>query len=148
MDHESVKQLIHVRSDQDKYVNEHGVLRGVYFTQVKDYRPNSKNQFKCRNTGQYVPFENVNDDFCDCDDGTDEPSTSACPMGTFYCDTQFPKSSINSIPSGKLNDGICDCCDGSDEWLLVKNHKLVSQSQSNNLRHYVKLCPNLCITIR
>ncbi|CAH3937676.1 unnamed protein product [Pieris brassicae] len=124
MDHESVKQLIHVRSDQDKYVNEHGVLRGVYFTQVKDYRPNSKNLFKCRNTEQYVPFENINDDFCDCDDGTDEPSTSACPMGTFYCDTQFPKSSINSIPSGKLNDGICDCCDGSDEWLLVNNHKL------------------------
>ncbi|CAG4946209.1 unnamed protein product [Colias eurytheme] len=144
LDHASVKELVHVRSEHDKYINDNGIIRGVYFAQVKDYRPNSKNEFKCRNSEQHIPFEFVNDDFCDCDDGTDEPSTNACPAGVFYCDTQFPKSSINSIPSGLLNDGICDCCDGSDEWLLAGKQKLLGQSEPHNIRHHVKSCPNLC----
>lgn len=28
-----------------------------------------------------VPWERVNDDFCDCPDGSDEPGTSACAKG-------------------------------------------------------------------
>ncbi|CAK1543788.1 unnamed protein product [Leptosia nina] len=144
LDHESVKQLIHVRSEHDKYINENGLLRGVYFNQVKDYRPDSKNEFKCRSSKQQIPFEYVNDDFCDCDDGTDEPSTNACPSGIFYCDTQYPKSSINSIPSGQVNDGICDCCDGSDEWILAGKQRLVRQNGPHNIRHYVTVCPNIC----
>jgi len=27
---------------------------------------------------QSIPFARYNDDFCDCDDGSDEPGTSAC----------------------------------------------------------------------
>lgn len=54
-------------------------------------------------------FSVVNDDFCDCEDGTDEPGTSACPNGQFYCDMN------TVIPSSMVDDGICDCCDGTDE---------------------------------
>lgn len=31
-----------------------------------------------------VPWERVNDDFCDCPDGSDEPGTSACSQGKHH----------------------------------------------------------------
>ncbi|VVD05247.1 unnamed protein product [Leptidea sinapis] len=142
MDHEKVKHLVHLRSEHDKYINDNGLIRGVYFTYIREYRPDTNNEFKCRKTEQRIPFENLNDDFCDCEDGTDEPSTNACPSGIFYCDTQFPKVTINSIPSSRVNDGICDCCDGSDEWM--NKSKLLGHKTKNNIRHYVSKCLNIC----
>ncbi|KAJ6379867.1 hypothetical protein OIU76_016512, partial [Salix suchowensis] len=69
---------------------------------------------KCRNGSKKFIRAQLNDDFCDCPDGTDEPGTSACPHGKFYC------VNVGHLPvslhSSKVNDGICDCCDGSDEY--------------------------------
>lgn len=50
----------------------------------------------------------VNDDYCDCPDGSDEPGTSACegrPHAYFYCrnDGHIPAR----ILSSRVNDGIC-----------------------------------------
>lgn len=59
----------------------------------------------------------LNDDYCDCLDGSDEFQTSACSY--VVSKTQFKcKNSefLNkTIPLSRVNDGICDCCDGSDE---------------------------------
>merc|ERR1712172_124393 len=52
-----------------------------------------------------------------CLDGSEEPGTSACPTGKFYCAQRGFKPFL--IPSSRVNDGICDCCDGADEWAQV-----------------------------
>lgn len=60
----------------------------------------------------------VNDDFCDCLDGSDEPGTSACAgvgSSQFYCENKNYGGPGKFIPSSRVFDGICDCCDGSDE---------------------------------
>lgn len=68
----------------------------------------------CRDS---LPVEYINDDYCDCLDGSDEDKTSACSNGIFQCDAE-----LLQLPSMYVNDGICDCCDGSDE----KNNPMVS----------------------
>ncbi|KAI9922434.1 hypothetical protein PsorP6_000624 [Peronosclerospora sorghi] len=75
-----------------------------------------------------LPSRRVNDNFCDCDDGDDEPGTAACShvlSSQFYCANEgfFPET----IPTSRIQDGVCDCCDGSDEQLNSKS-----------------LCPNTC----
>ncbi|AQK89274.1 glucosidase 2 subunit beta-like isoform X2 [Zea mays] len=69
---------------------------------------------KCRDGSGRFSREQLNDDFCDCPDGTDEPGTSACPEAKFYC--KNAGHTPVTIFSSRVNDGICDCCDGSDEY--------------------------------
>ncbi|KAM7277377.1 hypothetical protein ACFE04_019243 [Oxalis oulophora] len=68
---------------------------------------------QCKDGSKSFTKDRVNDDYCDCVDGTDEPGTSACARAKFYC------RNLGSIPkfifSSRVNDLICDCCDGSDE---------------------------------
>ncbi|KAI5661797.1 hypothetical protein M9H77_21120 [Catharanthus roseus] len=79
----------------------------------------------CKDGSKSFSRERINDNFCDCPDGSDEPGTSACPSGKFYC------RNVGSTPrflySSLVNDHICDCCDGSDEYDGIVN------------------CPNTCI---
>ncbi|ESO97115.1 hypothetical protein LOTGIDRAFT_226808 [Lottia gigantea] len=86
--------------------------RGVPASKASYYKPGET--FKCITDGKTIPFEYINDDYCDCDDGSDEPGTSACPMMMFYCENKGHKPEY--ILSSRYNDGICDCCDGSDEF--------------------------------
>jgi len=82
--------------------------------------------FRCldRSSRTKVGLARVNDDFCDCPDGSDEPGTSACPNGRFYCRNIAFRGTF--IPSSRVDDGLCDCCDGSDEVSLVQcQHPLV-----------------------
>ncbi|XP_015344544.1 glucosidase 2 subunit beta isoform X3 [Marmota marmota marmota] len=86
--------------------------RGVALTNHHFYEESKP--FTCLDGSATIPFDQVNDDYCDCKDGSDEPGTAACPNGSFHCTNTGYKALY--IPSNRVNDAICDCCDGTDEY--------------------------------
>ncbi|XP_006004085.1 glucosidase 2 subunit beta [Latimeria chalumnae] len=86
--------------------------RGVSLTNRQFY--DDSKPFICLDGSMTISFERVNDDYCDCNDGSDEPGTSACQNGQFHC-TNAGYRPLN-VPSSRVNDGICDCCDATDEY--------------------------------
>lgn len=86
--------------------------RGVSLSKASLYLPTK--DFTCFDGTATIPFIHVNDDYCDCFDGSDEPGTPACLNGVFHC-TNAGHRPLN-IPTSRINDGFCDCCDGTDEY--------------------------------
>ncbi|KAM8793862.1 glucosidase 2 subunit beta [Eudromia elegans] len=86
--------------------------RGVPLSQLHFYE--DPERFTCLDGSATVAAAWVNDDYCDCADGSDEPGTAACPDGHFHCSNVGHRP--QDIPSGHVNDGVCDCCDASDEY--------------------------------
>lgn len=87
-------------------------LRGVD-PRLKQYYQPADGSFSCLDGKKAMPLAWVNDDFCDCFDGSDEPGTAACPNGRFYCANVGSQPSI--LNASFVDDGVCDCCDGTDE---------------------------------
>uniref|UniRef100_A0A4W5K9B5 Glucosidase 2 subunit beta n=1 Tax=Hucho hucho TaxID=62062 RepID=A0A4W5K9B5_9TELE len=86
--------------------------RGVPLSSEQFYEENKP--FTCLDGSSTIPFDRINDDYCDCRDGSDEPGTAACPNGSFHCTNAGFRPAF--IPSSRINDGICDCCDTTDEY--------------------------------
>lgn len=86
--------------------------RGVSLSKASLY--SATKDFTCFDGTVTIPFSYVNDDYCDCFDGSDEPGTSACLNGVFHCTNAGHRP--QNIPSSRVNDGVCDCCDGTDEY--------------------------------
>lgn len=76
--------------------------------------------FKCLDGSKTLPVGAVNNDYCDCPDGSDEVGTSACAgLTSGLSSTVF--TCVNTghrrkaLFLSRVWDGVCDCCDGSDE---------------------------------
>jgi len=92
-------------------------IYGVADEDLGKYQRTPDNLFHCLDGNGVIPYSSLNDDYCDCADGSDEPGTPACQNSKFYCENRGSKGHF--IPSSRVNDGVCDydlCCDGSDEY--------------------------------
>lgn len=65
----------------------------------------SSSKITCDGGKKTIKKEYINDDYCDCEDGTDEPGTSACANAKFYC-KNTPHLPL-TIPSQWVDDGHC-----------------------------------------
>lgn len=112
-------------------------MLGVAPSDMANYQPNPMGLFACLDGEMRVGWASMNDDFCDCSDGSDEPGTGACPNTRFFC-----VGGGHYLLSSRINDGICDCCDGSDEWKKLTVRADVLQKHNFNIK-YVP-CGNSC----
>ena len=63
--------------------------RGVPLSLFSRYDSASLPNFTCDGKLE-LDWSQVNDDYCDCADGSDEPGTSACAVGRYYCVSHDP----------------------------------------------------------
>ncbi len=74
--------------------------------------------FECKDGSKTgLPLSKVNDDYCDCADGSDEPGTSACDNGRFFCPNRGHLGL--TLFSSRVNDGICGTCESHASWTLA-----------------------------
>mmetsp|Transcript_84348 Transcript_84348/g.149111 ORF Transcript_84348/g.149111 Transcript_84348/m.149111 type:complete len:445 (+) Transcript_84348:51-1385(+) len=106
------------------------MVRGVAPELQQQYKEGAT--FRCLNGEKQVPFTSVNDDYCDCSDGSDEPGTGACSgqeATLFHCENAGGTPKL--VYASRVGDGICDCCDGADEAELMKRRPKGSMACTN-----------------
>lgn len=118
-------------------------MPGIIKKHSSRYLPDKDGNFHCLQTmGIKVPFDQVNDDYCDCPldtEASDEPSTGACRQQKFHCQKE-----VKLLPSSRVNDGVCDCCDGSDEWKGLQLLNKLSEAMKKKLHKFQSPCPDVC----
>lgn len=101
---------IHIPKSVELSIDKHSQTNRLRRRQSSSNISKIEKSIKCLDGSQGI----INDDFCDCPDGSDEPRTSACSHlilhKTFDCG-----DGLFFIFSSRVRDGVKDCPDGSDE---------------------------------
>ena len=45
----------------------------IFYKELELYKPKDGNFFQCLDGSKLIPYSALNDDYCDCPDGSDEP---------------------------------------------------------------------------
>lgn len=53
------------------------------------YVPTAQGTFSCLDGSKVIPFKAINDDYCDCPDGSDEPGAPFLCQASFYSALQL-----------------------------------------------------------
>ena len=136
---DNLKYKVIQKSPVVRYKGVGGRILGLDPSLASMYMADEQGLWPCLDNREIIPFNMVNDDYCDCQDGSDEPSTSACPTQNFHC-----SMSSMLIPSSRVNDGVCDCCDGSDEYKQVHLLDRPDPTQQKKIQRFLPPCPNTC----
>jgi hypothetical protein len=91
-------------------------MRGRIFHRVQRHfgrkqRKGERQMISCPDGSKGV----LNDNYCDCADGRDEPGTAACSHLTVQRETFACADGSRKIYASRVRDGVTDCPDGSDE---------------------------------
>ena len=87
--HEESHQIesdLNINKNNDKKTSEQNVNKSKVFgilgvlPQFAQLYRKTNHLFQCLSSKEQIPYDYINDDYCDCVDGTDEPSTNACPL--------------------------------------------------------------------
>lgn len=123
---EKVSHQVHSKPTNNRPMEVNGkreLVRGIRIRDIDNYtrQLHQDQKFHCLDKSTVIAWERLNDDFCDCPDGSDETFTNACANGKFYCTKQLRHKTGRGIdvfvPTSRINDGICDCTlDCSDEF--------------------------------
>lgn len=92
------------KSGQKETVVSSDVIRGVPHYKQGQYEGDV---LFCDDKTKTFTKNEINDGYCDCKDGSDEPGTSACSGNTFHCVNKGYR--ITQIFSSRVDDGeFCD----------------------------------------
>lgn len=88
--HEQNKLVANPIQQPSASITRRDIILGIRLRDLENYQKKFNHQlFKCLNDAKEISFEKINDNYCDCPDGSDETFTNACSNGKFYCTKQI-----------------------------------------------------------
>uniref|UniRef100_H3B8W2 PRKCSH beta subunit of glucosidase II n=1 Tax=Latimeria chalumnae TaxID=7897 RepID=H3B8W2_LATCH len=87
--------------------------RGVSLSNLHFY--DESKPFTCLDGSRTISADRVNDDYCDCRDGSDEPDSIMC-TGKQHCTFVSYQEIFLPAKNAVVNEAFCYCCDTTDEY--------------------------------